>query len=85
MHFVGLYEIDFARTAKNIRRFFDLRITGLRAVVQSVIADDSFAAVEYAIEGVDMGVVMDARPCALPCLAFGQSVDRKTEVLVLVE
>src|SRR5262245_21383068 len=42
-------------------------------------------AVEHAVECVNMGMVVDACAPALPRVAFGQSVDRKAVIRILVK
>src|SRR5262245_53923252 len=84
MDLVGFDEIDLARTAANIGRFFDLRKVRLRPIVDAVIANDFFMAVDDSIERIDMSMVVDARGSTLARLAFDQTIYRKAKLRVFV-
>src|SRR5262249_45854904 len=87
MNLVGPDEIDLARADEHVARLFDHRVAGLAAVVEALVALDALAAVEHAVERVDVRVIMDARAPAVSLArrSLGESVDREAEVRVFVE
>src|SRR5262245_27102546 len=85
MNLIVLDEIDLPRADEHVALIANFVVIGLRAIVQSVIANHFLMTVEHAVKRVNMGVVVDAGALALARIAFGQSVDSEAIIWILVK
>ena len=76
---------DLSGADEHVAALPDFGVVRLRAIVEPVVTDHFLMSVEHAVECVNMGVVVDASAPALPRVAFGQSVDGKAVIRILVK
>ena len=85
MNLVRFYEIYLPGGYQRIGGLFDLGVIGSGAIVDPLVALHLFTAVQHPVEGVDMGMIMDARAPSLSGLPLGQAVDGEFVDWVFIE
>src|SRR6186997_3433993 len=85
VNFIRLYQVDLSRADEHITRFANLGVVRLRAVIEPVIADDSFASVEHAVKSVDVCMIVNACALTMPGVSLGEPVNRKAVIGIFVK
>src|SRR5437899_7486107 len=71
VNLVRFHKIDFSGADEHIAALTNFGISGLRAVIEPIVAHDPLTPVEHAIKRIDMRVIVDACALTLARISFG--------------